>query len=66
MTAARRTPRQADISRVVRAGIKAGLPAGSFTIEVVGETVRLLPIAANSALNAADDAERRMREAFGE
>lgn len=66
MTAARRTARQADIARVVRAGIKAGLPPGSFTVEVRGETVRLLPIAANSPLNAADDAEQRMREAFGE
>jgi hypothetical protein len=66
VTAPRRTARQADISRVVRAGIKAGLPAGSFSVEVVGETVRLLPISANSSLNAADDAERRMREAFGE
>lgn len=60
--------RQTDISRVVRGALAAGLPAGSFSIEVDASSgnVRLLPIAANSPSDdAAQDAERRMREAFG-
>lgn len=57
---------QADVSRVVRGAIKGGLPVGSFTVEVEGGAVRLLPIAANAPLNAAQAAEKRMREAFGE
>ena len=58
--------RQADVSRIVRGALKAGLPVGSFSVEVVDGVVRLLPVAANAPLNAADDAEKRMKEAFGE
>jgi hypothetical protein len=58
--------RQADVSRVISGALKAGLPAGSFSVEVVQGVVRLLPIAANGPLNDADDIERRMKDAFGE
>lgn len=58
--------RQADVSRIVRGALKAGLPVGSFSVEVVDGVVRLLPVAANAPFDAADDAEKRMREAFGE
>lgn len=57
--------RQADINRVIRGALQAGLPAGSFTVEVVDGIVRLLPLAANSPLDAAQDAEQRMKDAFG-
>ena len=46
--------RQADVSRIVRGAIKAGLPAGSFSIEVVDGIVRLLPCAPGAALPSAD------------
>lgn len=58
--------RQADVSRVVRGAIRAGLPVGSFSVEVRNGVVRLLPTAANQPLNDADDMERRMKDAFGE
>lgn len=58
------TIRQADVSRVIRAALKAGMPPGSFTVEVVGRTVKLLPIAANAPSDDAAEMQRRMREAF--
>jgi hypothetical protein len=63
---ARAQIRQADVARVVRGALKAGLPVGSFSVEVVDGIVRLLPIAANAPSDDAADMERRMREAFGE
>lgn len=62
----RATVRQADVARVIGGALKAGLPAGSFTVEVVDGIVRLLPVAANEPLNVAEDMERRMKDAFGE
>jgi hypothetical protein len=58
--------RQAEISRIIRAAQKAGMAPGSFTVEVDGGRVRLLPAANDGALTAAQEAEKRMREAFGE
>ena len=57
--------KQADVARVIRGALSAGLPAGSFSVEVVDGVVRLLPLAANAPLNEADEMERRMRDAFG-
>jgi hypothetical protein len=63
---ARAQVRQADVARIVRGALKAGLPPGSFSVEVVDGIVRLLPVAANAPSDAASEAERRMKEAFGE
>lgn len=63
---ARARVKQADVSRVVRGALKAGMPPGSFSVEVVDGIVRLLPIAANAPSDPAADAARMMREAFGE
>ncbi len=57
---------QADVTRVIRGALKAGLPASAFKVEVVGGIVRLLPVAANEPSDPAQDAARRMREAFGD
>lgn len=63
----RRAPfRQVDVARAVRGALKAGLPAGSFSVEIQEGAIRLLPIAANTPLDAASEDERRMRDAFGE
>jgi len=58
--------KQHDVTRAIRAAVKAGLPPGSFSVEIHNGALRILPIAANQALDAAQDAEQRMREAFGE
>lgn len=57
---------QSDVSRAVRGALKAGLPLGSFSVEIVAGTVRILPIATEAPKNDALEAERLMREAFGE
>lgn len=43
---ARASVKQADVTRVVRGALAAGLPAGSFTVEVGDGIIRLLPVAA--------------------
>lgn len=53
--------RKADLNRAAQVAKELG-----FEVRVEGATIRLLPIAANSPANAAEEAERRMREAFGE
>jgi hypothetical protein len=58
--------KQSDVTRLVRGALKAGLPVGSFKVVVENGQPVLLPIAANEPSDAAADAERRMREAFGE
>lgn len=58
--------RQSDAARLIRAALAAGLPVGSFSVEIQGDRLRLLPAANDSAQGGAEDAERRMREAFGE
>lgn len=65
MTAKARV-RQADVARVVRGAVRGGLPVGSFKVVVEGDRVELLPVAANTPSDAAAEAERRMKEAFGE
>lgn len=44
---------QADVTRVVRGALAAGLPAGSFTVEVVDGIIRLLPAAIPDAVASA-------------
>lgn len=63
---ARAAFRQADVTRLAKGALAAGLPAGSFKIVVENGQLSLLPIAANTPSDAAEDAEQRMREAFGE
>jgi hypothetical protein len=58
--------RQADVSRLIRGAIRGGMPVGSFKIVVENGLPTLLPVAANAPSDAADDMERRMRDAFGE
>jgi hypothetical protein len=62
----RATFRQIEVTRLVRGALKGGLPAGSFKVVLEDGKPVLLPIAANSAVDDAEDAERRMKEAFGE
>jgi hypothetical protein len=54
------------VTRLVKGALKGGLPVGSFKIGVENGHPVLLPIAANEPSDAAADAERRMRDAFGE
>lgn len=63
---ARASFRQADVTRLVRGALKAGLPVGSFKVVVENGHPTLLPLAANAPSDAAADAERRMKDAFGE
>lgn len=52
--------------RAVVEGARAmGWADGSYTVEIVDNGVRVLPIAANAPSDDAQDMERRMREAFG-
>lgn len=53
--------RQADLSRALKEAKKVG-----FQLKVVDGEFHFLPTAANAPLNEAEDAERRMRDAFGE
>lgn len=57
--------RQVDVKRLVKGALDGGLPVGSFKVVVEDGKASLLPIAANEPSDAAADAERRMREAFG-
>lgn len=63
---ARATFKQADVTRLVRGAIKGGWPVGSFKIVEENGRPALLPVAANAPSDAAADAERRMKDAFGE
>jgi hypothetical protein len=56
--------READVRRLVKGAISAGLPAGSFVVKVVGDELQLLPIAANAPSDDGAEMARRMREAF--
>lgn len=58
---ARATFKQADLNRAVKAAVKRG-----WKVEIEGAKITLLPPGAETASSPANDAERRMREAFGE
>ncbi len=58
--------KQSEVTRMIKAALAGGLPVGSFKVVVENGLPVLLPIAANDPLDAAQDAERRMRDAFGE
>lgn len=57
--------RQADVSRIVRGAIKAGMPAGSFVVEVVDGIVRLLPAVPGVAVPSGDTGEAEWDKALG-
>lgn len=63
---ARASFRQADVTRLIKGALSAGLPVGSFKVVVENGTPMLLPLAANAPLNEADEMERRMKDAFGQ
>jgi hypothetical protein len=58
--------KQSDVTRLVKGALAAGMPVGSFKVVVENGQPALLPIAANEPSDAAADAERRMKDAFGE
>lgn len=58
--------KQADATRLAKGLQRAGWPVGSFKVVVEEGRIVALPITANEPSDAAADAERRMREAFGE
>lgn len=57
--------RKADIANLISGAIKGGWPVGSFKLVVENGAPTLLP-ANGGHVSAADDCERRMKEAFGE
>lgn len=58
--------RQADVQRLVKGAIAAGMAAGSFKVVVENRTLTLVAAGAVDQVDPAQDVERRMREAFGE
>lgn len=66
MGARRAAVRTNDVARMIAGALKGGLPVGSFKVVVENGLPVILPLAANAPLNEAEDAERRMRDAFGE
>jgi hypothetical protein len=58
--------RQADVARAIRGAIAGGLQPGTFRIDIEGDRISILPIAANGPSDDAADLELQMREAFGE
>jgi hypothetical protein len=57
--------RASDIQRMIQGATAGGMPLGSFSIELCDGTLRLSPVAAIASTDAAHEAERRMKEAFG-
>lgn len=48
----RKSVRQADVTRLVRGAIQAGLPVGSFSVEIGDNVIRLLPVPQTGAVDA--------------
>lgn len=63
---ARASFKQADVTRLIKGALSAGMPVGSFKVAVENGQPVLLPLAANESLDEAADLERRMKDAFGE
>lgn len=57
--------RQADVARVIRGALSAGLPVGSFSVEVGDNVIRLLPVAPAGAQGPSDDGEAEWDKALG-
>jgi hypothetical protein len=58
--------KQADVSRMIRGALAAGLVRDQFKLVFKDGELSLLPAIGSETSNLAEDTERRMREAFGE
>lgn len=57
--------KQAEVTRMIKGAIAAGLPPGSFKVVHKDGELSLLPTDAADPLDEAADLERRMKDAFG-
>lgn len=57
--------KQADVTRMIKGAIAAGLSPASFKIVHRDGELSLLPAGATDVPSEEDDLERRMRDAFG-
>lgn len=57
--------RQADVTRLIRGALRAGLPVGSFKVSVENGQPVLLPISVPDPLPSAQDAEDAWDRALG-
>lgn len=56
---------QSDVVRAIRGALKAGLPPGSFSVELGDNVIRLLPVASADVHRPGDDGEAEWDKALG-
>ncbi len=57
--------RQADVTRLIKGAIAAGLSPADFKVVHKDGELALLPASPSDVRSEADDLERRMKDAFG-
>jgi hypothetical protein len=57
--------RQADVTRLIKGALAAGLEPGTFSVVVRADSISLMPAASVGELDPAADMSRRMKDAFG-